>query len=87
MISLSGCCNITKYLTRHLIFSRSHPPADPRGSGPDRERQRVRAEDQHRHGEDLHPPRIQLLRRRREGPRRLSGNARYYLDIVSCKNG
>ena len=87
MISLSAGSNISKYLTPPLIFSRSHPPADPRGSGPDRERQRVRAEDQHRHGEDLHPPRIQLLRRRREGPRRLSGNDRYYLDIVSCKNG
>ena len=85
MISLSGGSNIYKYLTRHPICSRSHPAADPRGSGPHRERQRVRAEDQHRHGEDLHPPRIQLLRGGREGARRVSGNVRYYLDIEVVK--
>ena len=86
MISLSQEVLISpEYLTRHPICSRSHPAADPRGSGAYRERQRVRAEDQHRHREDLHPPRLQLLRRGREGARRVSGNVRYYLDIEVVK--
>ena len=58
---------------QRIPFSRPHSPEDPGGAGSHRERQRVREEDQHRDGEDLHPARLQLLCRGCQGPRCLPG--------------
>ena len=58
---------------QRIPFSRPHSPEDPGGPGADRERQRVREEDQHRHREDLHPSRVQLLCRWCQRPRCLPG--------------
>ena len=58
---------------QRIPFSRPHSPEDPGGPGSDCERQRVCEEDQHRDGEDLHPPRLQLLCRWCQGPRCLPG--------------
>ena len=70
----AGRKNLDLSSFQRIPFSRPHSPEDPGGPGSDCERQRVRKEDQHRDGEDLHPARLQLLCRRCQGPRCLPGD-------------
>ena len=71
--STPPCPTAVKTLFQRIPFSRPHSPEDPGGAGSHRERQRVREEDQHRHREDLHPSRVQLLCRWCQRPRCLPG--------------